>query len=33
MPGATDENGDADVDRNPNAIINKRGLVVFYKRG
>jgi hypothetical protein len=27
-----DANGDPDVDRNPSAIINKRGLVVFYQR-
>lgn len=30
--GATDANGDPDVDTNPRAIVNKRGLVVFYKR-
>jgi len=32
VPGAVDANGDPDVDRNPSAIINKRGLVVFYQR-
>ena len=30
--GKTDANGLPDVDANPHAIINARGLVVFYKR-
>jgi hypothetical protein len=30
--GAVDPNGDPDVDRDPFTMINKRGLVVFYKR-
>lgn len=32
VPGATDANGNPDIERNPSEIINKRGLVVFYKK-
>jgi hypothetical protein len=32
LPGATDANGNPDIDRNPSEIINKRGLVVFYQK-
>jgi hypothetical protein len=32
VPGARDLNGNADIDRDPTEMINKRGLVVFYQK-
>jgi hypothetical protein len=32
VPGALDANGQPDIDSDPNEIINKRGLVVFYQK-
>jgi hypothetical protein len=32
VPGARDPNGNADIDRDPTEMINKRGLVVFYQK-
>jgi len=33
IPGSVDENGNPSLESNPTEMINKRGLVVFYRRG